>query len=487
MSIRISHILILLAGVWLAAPVISQDEPAQPEAEQAAQAASQSDPDTEAGQSEPEERPVAAQAPSLEQAFQREFAFLQGQKRDLERRIAEFEETSEADRQQLQSDIQSLERRVVELTSRGDRLDEQVLESERSVESARDNVNLLANTFLQAEATIDGWEAPQLEGDEVPQTDDVAAMFETVRKELKRRGAVQRESGEFFLADGTRVDGEIIHVGRIASFGVSERGAGALAPAGEGELKLWNEDSAEAARTLAAGTMVSPLPIFIYETLSSEVEEKGSKGVFETISSGGVIGWIIFFLGLLAAALVALRALFLWRAGTSTGRILDDVAAPVRRGDREAALSMLKKRKGATARVVASAIRNLDRDREHLEDIVSESILHESGHLNRFGAFIMVIAAVSPLLGLLGTVTGMISTFDVITEFGTGDPKLLSGGISIALVTTELGLIVAIPTLLFGNLLSSWAERIKDDMEKATLRVTNQYLEARGDTEQVGG
>ena len=57
--------------------------------------------------------------------------------------------------------------------------------------------------------------------------------------------------------------------------------------------------------------------------------------------------------------------------------------------------------------VVASAIRNLDRDREHLEDIVSESILHESSHLNRFGAVILVIAAVSPLLGLLGTVTGM--------------------------------------------------------------------------------
>jgi len=124
---------------------------------------------------------------------------------------------------------------------------------------------------------------------------------------------------------------------------------------------------------------------------------------------------------------------------------------------------------------MSAAIRNLDRDREHLEDIVSESILHESSHLNRFGAFILVIAAVSPLLGLLGTVTGMISTFDVITEFGTGDPKLLSGGISIALVTTELGLIVAIPLLLLGNLLSGWAEGIKDNMEKATLRIINQY------------
>ena len=478
MSVRLSHLLIVLASAWLALPAPAQEAEPDP-VEQAAE--------TETGtneQAEPEPATVATQAPSLEQAYQREFAFLQGQKRDLQRRLDEFEQASEADRDQLQADIRSLERRVVEATSRGDRLDEQVFESERSVETARDNVNLLANTFLQAEATVDGWQAPTLEGDEVPEDSDVSAMFEATRSELEDRGSVQRKNGEFFLADGTRVEGEIIQVGRIASYGVSDRGAGVLAPAGEGELKLWNDETGEKARALAAGQTVSPLPMFVYETLSSEVEQKGTQGVFETISDGGVIGWIIFFLGLLALTLVILRAIFLGRAGASTGKILDDISSHVRRGDQEAALSVLKKRQGATARVVASAIRNLDRDREHLEDIVSESILHESGHLNRFGSFIMVIAAVSPLLGLLGTVTGMISTFDVITEFGTGDPKLLSGGISIALVTTELGLIVAIPTLLFGNLLSGWAERIKDDMEKATLRVTNQYLQAVGDAEQ---
>jgi biopolymer transport protein ExbB len=71
----------------------------------------------------------------------------------------------------------------------------------------------------------------------------------------------------------------------------------------------------------------------------------------------------------------------------------------------------------------------------------------------------------------------MISTFDVITEFGTGDPKLLSGGISIALVTTKLGLTVAIPALLVGSLLSAWARNIKRDMEHAALSVTNVFLD----------
>jgi biopolymer transport protein ExbB len=99
--------------------------------------------------------------------------------------------------------------------------------------------------------------------------------------------------------------------------------------------------------------------------------------------------------------------------------------------------------------------------------------------LERFGSTLAVFAAVAPLLGLLGTVTGMISTFDVITEYGTGDPKLLSGGISEALVTTELGLVVAIPTLLIGTLLSGRAEAIKGTLERAALHVMNLAVHAR--------
>ena len=85
------------------------------------------------------------------------------------------------------------------------------------------------------------------------------------------------------------------------------------------------------------------------------------------------------------------------------------------------------------------------------------------------------MAAVAPLLGLLGTVTGMISTFDIITEFGTGDPKLLSSGISEALITTKLGLVVAIPSLLLGNLLGGWSGKIKVMLEREALRLSNNF------------
>jgi len=445
----------------------------------AASANAQEPTDTQTPPVEPEQAESAVpqpqqQAPSLEQAYQREFAFLQGQRRDLERRIAEFESTIEAEQSGLESEIRRLESDVVSLRGRADRLDQLVFESERSVDAARENADLLSATFTQADFTLeDAWNNDI--GERAPTAEDLRALFASATGFLARGHRITRESGEYFLADGTRVDGEILRVGNVAAFGLSPRGSGALAPAGDGELKIWDTDSAAAAQALAAGQQPDPLPVFLFESLNTEVEKKAARGLFELINDGGVIGWIIFFLGLLGLALVILRVIFLQRASAHTDKIQEAVAGHVQRGDLDAAQEVLKRKKGATARVVAATIRNLDRDREHVEDIVSESILHENAHLNRFGALILVIAAVSPLLGLLGTVTGMIATFEVITEFGTGDPKLLSGGISIALVTTELGLIVAIPLILFGNLLSGWAENIKDDMEKAALRVINHY------------
>lgn len=464
--------LTIAAVLFIAPPVTAQTEETTDVAEDEAA--------TEQTETQPTPDPLAPtqQQPSLEQAYQREFAFLQGQRRDLQQRLNALQSSMQAEREELQNDIQRLERDVVEMGGRADRLDDLVFESELSVDRARENTDLLASTFMQADFTLEENWNNEL-GAEAPAAGDVASLFNAARDFLAQGSRVRREQGEFFLADGARVQGEIIHVGSVAAYGISERGTGALAPAGDQDLKLWNIETSEVARQVAAGSMPTNLPIFIYESLSNEVETRAAKGMFDVIRSGGVIGWIIFFLGLFGLTLVILRVIFLQQASSSTNRVIDSVSSHVRRGDLQAALEVLKKKKGATSRVVSAAIRNLDRDREHLEDIVSEAILHESTHLNRFGAFIMVIAAVAPLLGLLGTVTGMISTFDVITEFGTGDPKLLSGGISIALVTTELGLIVAIPMLLLGNLLSGWAEGIKDNMEKTTLRIINQYSEGQ--------
>ena len=102
-------------------------------------------------------------------------------------------------------------------------------------------------------------------------------------------------------------------------------------------------------------------------------------------------------------------------------------------------------------------------------EVATEAILKEQPRIERFGVALVVVAAVAPLLGLLGTVTGMMSTFDVITEHGTGDPRMLSGGISEALITTQLGLIVAIPILLLANGLNAWARTLMGTLERLAL------------------
>ena len=128
---------------------------------------------------------------------------------------------------------------------------------------------------------------------------------------------------------------------------------------------------------------------------------------------------------------------------------------------------------GPHARVLRDVVHALSLPRQAQLDTFNQSFLTESPRLDRFSALILVLAAIAPLLGLLGTVTGMIATFDTITQFGTGNPKLLSGGISEALITTELGLIVAIPSVLFGNLLKGWSESMKDVIEGDCLAAMN--------------
>ncbi|HIM94004.1 MAG TPA: MotA/TolQ/ExbB proton channel family protein, partial [Campylobacterales bacterium] len=242
------------------------------------------------------------------------------------------------------------------------------------------------------------------------------------------------------------------------------------------EYKLWNAvGSSDDAKALYAGKPMDNLDIFVYESLAKEIEYKKEKTVDDVVKGGGVIGYIILALGVLGLFLILIRIIILFFAKSNVKKISKIVAQKVESGKGDEALEAIKKYNGSAARVIKSTLRNIKRGREHIEDIVMENILNESGHIDKFGGFVMVLAAVAPLLGLLGTVTGMIATFDMIAEYGTGDPKMLSGGISEALITTMFGLIVAIPLLLLGNLISGWAQSIKDSMEQSALHIVNLY------------
>jgi biopolymer transport protein ExbB len=430
----------------------------------------------------PEANPLKSQD-ELQAAYQKEYAFLEAQLRDLQTRLSEFNAESQQAERDKEARIDRVEGEYIDLQSRAESITGLLTDAERQVADVEDSRSTLEATFLQAGSTLEPYKLAQLKAEEFLRSGDaekIHTLFTHTLDLLGGLGKVRQAPGRFFLQDGTEVEGTIVQVGNIASYGLSnepgsERG-GALAPAGDERFKVWSASTPDTAKALAAGRAPDVLDIFLYESTQKAVEEQAGETIVAHIHSGGTIAWIIVGLGGLALLLIVLRVLFLRGASTSTGEVSSKVGDLVAQGKLDEALKACKELKGSTAKVVASAVRNLEREREHIEDIVSEQILHESANLNRFGNFIMVIAAVAPLLGLLGTVTGMIATFDIITEFGTGDPKLLSSGIAIALITTEVGLAVAIPALIFGNLLSGWAESIKDDMEKAALHVMNRYL-----------
>lgn len=422
----------------------------------------------------PQAKPV-----DLKTAYKREYAFLDAQKRELQKRLNQFKAKANNDERKLLNKINVLERGSVTRSDQIDRMSTELNLAEQGSNTGIERDEALQMTYSQAESTLKNYQIEtdtQIKYSLGSHAEKVVFLFDRALELVNKLGKQHSGEGQFFLSSGKEVHGEIIQIGNIAAFGVSNEGSGALVPAGSGSLKLWRQPAADTALALSKNQPLQQLKIFLFESREKAIEETPEKTWLSVIESGGIIGWIIVCLGALAVILVLVRMFLLFSNSSDTQKLTIEITEHLNKGNMTAAKKICQTGNCAITRVMESTLRHIKDDRDHMEDIISEAILQESSVLNKFGTSILVIASVSPLLGLLGTVTGMISTFDIITEFGTGDPKLLSGGISIALVTTELGLIVAIPTLLFGSLLSAWSENIKIDMEVAALRITNTLL-----------
>ena len=169
--------------------------------------------------------------------------------------------------------------------------------------------------------------------------------------------------------------------------------------------------------------------------------------------------------------------LFKW---AQIGRIRQPAARDVQiiiehlKADREAkAIAHAEGIGGPAGAMLKRAIENADEDKELLEEVIYEQLLDTRPKLEKLMPLIALTAATAPLLGLLGTVTGMINTFNLISVFGTGDPRMLSSGISEALITTMYGLIVAIPALLLHAVISRKAKGLLGSMEQAAVAFVN--------------
>ena len=419
-------------------------------------------------------------ASELSDAYKKEYAFLKAQKTELEKRFTADTAQHEVDLLNAKEKVVYLQEKLLELNKKVDMDQERLSKLSVKLSNTQDNGDITGNVVNQARLTLEEYGVKVSESNATSDVEKLQKAFDDAAKLYVTLSSLQNTKGQFYLPDGKRVEGDIVKVGNIAAYGISKEATGALAPAGNGTYKLWNAvGSSDDAKALFAKEMRADVDIFTYENLDKEVEYVKEKTLEGTVEDGGTIGYIILALGAFGLLLLLFRVLNLLKAGSNVTNITDLVVKKVESGQGDEALDAIKNYEGSTARVIKSALRNIDKNREHVEDIIMENILNESSQIDRFGSFVLVIAAVAPLMGLLGTVTGMIETFDVITEFGTGDPKLLSGGISAALVTTMLGLIVAIPLLLLGNLLSGWAQSIKDSMEQSALHIVNLYEKHR--------
>lgn len=219
-----------------------------------------------------------------------------------------------------------------------------------------------------------------------------------------------------------------------------------------------------------------PVDVLLSTELSSELanhqETTWKDKLRQFFKDGGIIMYPI--VALFAIGLLIALWRFVWLMVRGFGGIANRrVLKALKAGDIDTARSLAAKTHGEVGKVLRTVLSKNYAGREGAEKALEELFSADVPKLESGLTWISVIAATAPLLGLLGTVMGMIELFDVITMHGTSDPKLLAGGISIALVTTEAGLIVAIPLQLIHTFLVNRADAVRSRMESAGLAVLN--------------
>ena len=188
----------------------------------------------------------------------------------------------------------------------------------------------------------------------------------------------------------------------------------------------------------------------------------------ERFQQGGVIGYLIFAILIFGLIVALVRFIVLSK---------ESLKIKAQLGNTQASLD------NSLGRIFAIYQANKKQNTQVLELKVEEAVLREIPRLERGSSVLKVLAAIAPMMGLLGTVTGMIATFQSITLFGTGDPKLMAGGISMALITTVMGLIAALPLLLIHSLLHSRANSLINILEQQSAGLIALQAEAETETE----
>jgi biopolymer transport protein ExbB len=275
---------------------------------------------------------------------------------------------------------------------------------------------------------------------ELPSLQELEELWILALDEMVESGKVVTFPGKIVTAAGNEIEQDVTRIGvfNAVSAGRFLRNlpeTGKLIEPGRQPGQRF-QDMALELENASSGIHAFPIDPTSGSMLALLVQKPNLK---ERIVQGGLIGYVIIFIGFIGVLISLERLIVL----VLTGRKVQKQLKSKKPGD------------NPLGRIMQVYEDNPDIGTETLDLKLDEAILKEMPRIQRGLGALALLAAVSPLLGLLGTVTGIIETFQSITLYGTGDPRVMSGGISQALVTTVMGLLVAIPLLLFHSFLSS--------------------------------
>jgi len=195
------------------------------------------------------------------------------------------------------------------------------------------------------------------------------------------------------------------------------------------------------------------------------------NNLWEMFLKGGIMMIPLMITSVIGLAVFIERLFFLQRKKILKPEIVEAVETFKKLEDIEKIVSVMDKKEGPFINILKAALENRGRPREEVKEIIVDSGRHEARSLEKGLAVLETIAGISPLMGLLGTVLGMIKVFNVVSQQGLGQTKALSGGISEALVTTVVGLFIAIPALIAYNYFDHKVNDIILEIEKYSAKV----------------
>ncbi|MFP5304715.1 MAG: MotA/TolQ/ExbB proton channel family protein [Gammaproteobacteria bacterium] len=307
------------------------------------------------------------------------------------------------------------------------------------------------------------------ESRDLPSVAELEELWFTLQQQMTEGGKVVSFPAEIVDEEGARKNADVTRIGTFTAFADGRY----LAVTGNGtQLMALPRQPAWRLRNVAAEFEESDEPVapaLIDPSRGSLLLIEGERPTLaERVRQGGLVGYVIIAIGVVGLLLALGQMTYLELVGRRVRAQLKNLNLP--RTDNPL---------GRVLRVFGEDPAQRGDDPELLELRLSEAVLREMPPLERAQSILRLFAAAAPLLGLLGTVTGMIVTFQTITVFGTGDPKLMADGISQALVTTVEGLTVAVPLLFINALLATRARALVQILDEQSAGLLAQRLESQ--------